>query len=187
MSPRQSPGIRSLGRKALVAGSGLLILSLIAGCPTDAGADELASAAAAAQAAPASAATVAPPPPPPLPTPPAQPVTLYDQEVQLDDVAQIPVAIGGCGTAAFGFIDTFRPSTVGKEVTITVAGPASNSRPQILVVDQKGNALARSDFIGRTATARFTPTSNADVIFAVDECQGGIISGSYDVKVVQAP
>lgn len=92
-----------------------------------------------------------------------------------------------CATAASALQTTFQ-ADANKAVTATVTGPASNSRPQIRILDNNNQPVANSGTgpTSRTTTATFTPSASLTFTLQVFECAGAV-AGNYDIQVVQAP
>jgi hypothetical protein len=94
-----------------------------------------------------------------------------------------PADFGGCLTADGGEWERFVAPEKGKHVTITVIGPVSASRPQILVVDEGLIPLVNPvPATSNVATASFTSRGSESLIWAFNECSG-FFPGAYLVEI----
>ncbi len=108
-------------------------------------------------------------------------------QVQTLDKQAIP---GGsnCATASMQKELSFS-ATIGKQVTVTVTGPTTASRPQIVLSDMADNILGNS---GQNPTSNvtvttFTPAATAEVDLVAIECSTTAVAGNYTFLVEQAP
>lgn len=111
--------------------------------------------------------------------------TLLEQD--LPAFLALPQFADTCPTAQAAVTASFQ-ADANKPVLVTVTGPSSNSRPQVIVIDPQGNVVANSGMTptNRMVTANFSPTASLTYDIEVWECSGAL-PGNYKVHVTQAP